>query len=254
MTSRLDVVVPVFNGARHLVGAVERIEAQAVGGVGIVVVDDGSTDETPQLCARLAAEDRIRWVRTANGGPGAARNTGIAMVRAPLVAFIDVDDAWPPGRLAWTLPYLESRPDLDGIVGQLQIVTDSPEAEAAWSAIGMPMYPAFFPQLGTGLYRRSLFERIGGFAPDMRYAEDVDWFFRWFESGAALETLPKVVLHYHLHDANMTRHRAAMRQCFASAIARSLLRRRRLGNPPPPLPGFDDFRVELPCMPAEPVL
>lgn len=252
MTHRVDVVVPVFNGARHLAGAVERIEAQGVDGVVIVVIDDGSIDETPQLCERLAVEDRIRWVRTANGGPAAARNTGIGMVRAPIVAFIDVDDEWPSGRLAWTLPYLEARPDLDGIVGQLQIVTDSPEADAAWSAIGMPMYPAFFPQLGTGLYRRSLFDRIGGFAPDMRYAEDVDWFFRWFESGAALETVSRVVLLYHLHDSNMTRHRSAMRQHFASAIARSLLRRRRQGNPPPALPAFEDFLVDLPPSLAEP--
>ncbi|WP_374440078.1 glycosyltransferase family 2 protein [Stella sp.] len=250
MTPRVEVVVPVFDGARHLTAAVERIEAQGVARLGILVVDDGSTDATPEICDRLAHDGRIRWTRTANGGPAAARNVGLGMARAPIVAFLDVDDEWPAGRLAWTLDYLEARPGLDGLVGQVQIVTDSPEAEAAWTAIGMPMYPAFFPQVGAGLFRRELFDRIGGFAVDLRYAEDIDWYFRWFESEPAVETMRRVMLFYHLHDANMTRHRAATRQGFAAAIARSLLRRRRRANPPPALPAFEDFLVEPPVADA----
>ena len=246
MTPPVTVVVPVFNGAHHLPSAVAGLEAQGVSGPAILVVDDGSTDRTPDVCAALSDAGRIRVIRTENRGPAAARNAGIEEVTSSCIAFIDVDDEWPAGRMAWMLPYLAARPELDAIVGQSQIVTHSPEAEAVWTAIGMPMYPVFFPQVGAGLFRRSLFDRVGGFATDMRYAEDVDWYFRLFESGPALQTIRRVALHYHLHDGNMTRNRIAVRQGFTSAIARSLMRRKRRSNPPAALPAFEDFLAETP--------
>lgn len=243
MSNRLEVVIPVFDGAGMLPAAVARIEAQGVPGTGIVVVDDGSTDETPAICERLADEGRIRWVRTANGGPSAARNVGIGLVETPIIAFLDVDDDWPAGRLAWTLAHLEARPHLDGVVGHTHIVVESTELEVAWADIGLPRHPVFFPQVGAGLFRRALFDRIGGFAPDLRYAEDVDWFFRWFESDAAAEMIERVTLYYHLHESNMTRDRIGVRKGFTSAIARSLIRRKRRSDPPKPLPAFEDFVV-----------
>ncbi|HWP35432.1 MAG TPA: glycosyltransferase family 2 protein, partial [Thermodesulfobacteriota bacterium] len=105
----MSVIIPAYNAAPFLAEAIESALAEATAGVEILVVDDGSTDETPAIAARYAP--RVGTVRIGGGGPGRARNAGLAQTRAPLVAFLDADDRWLPGSLARRRRALEAAPE-----------------------------------------------------------------------------------------------------------------------------------------------
>ena len=93
----VSVITPVHNGARFLAEAVESVERQGYEPLEIIVVDDGSTDDTPRVIAELG--DRVLALRQENAGPAAARNRAIAAARGDVLAFCDADDTWPEGKL-----------------------------------------------------------------------------------------------------------------------------------------------------------
>lgn len=105
-----SVVIPTYNRAGMIRRAVDSVLAAISPGDEVIVVDDGSTDGTDDVMASYA--DKIRYVRTPNGGAGRARNRGIAEARHPLVAFLDSDDEWMIDRLLLGRRLLQARPDI----------------------------------------------------------------------------------------------------------------------------------------------
>ena len=97
----VSVVIPVFNAADTLAGTVASVQAQSLTDWEALLIEDGSTDESPAICARLAAADpRLRLLRTGGqAGAGPARNAGIAAARGRFIAFLDADDQWHPRKL-----------------------------------------------------------------------------------------------------------------------------------------------------------
>lgn len=106
----VSCVVPVFNGAPFLVDAVASIEAQTWRPIEIIIVDDGSTDGTPDVIGAMGT--RVRALRQENAGPAAARNAGLRMARGEFVAFLDSDDEWLPHKLGMQIARFEARPEL----------------------------------------------------------------------------------------------------------------------------------------------
>ena len=106
----VTVVIPTYNRSRLVERAVTSVLRAVSPGDEIIVVDDGSTDDTEAVLARFS--DRIRYLRVPNGGPGKARNHGIRAARNPLVAFLDSDDEWLPDKLALQRTLMSLRPEL----------------------------------------------------------------------------------------------------------------------------------------------
>ncbi len=106
----VSVVIPTYNRARLVARAVGSALAAAAPGDEFIVVDDGSTDNTAEVLAPYRS--RIRYLRVANGGAGAARNHGIAAATCPLVAFLDSDDEWMSDRLYLGRAAMQARPDV----------------------------------------------------------------------------------------------------------------------------------------------
>ncbi len=106
----ISVIIPTYNRAHLVSRAITSALSQLIDGDELIVVDDGSTDATREVVAEFG--DRLRYVRTENGGAGAARNTGLTEASNPLIAFLDSDDEWLPGRIPLQRMLLEARPDL----------------------------------------------------------------------------------------------------------------------------------------------
>lgn len=108
-SASISVVIPCHNGARDIAEALDSVLAQTVTPLEVIVVDDGSTDESPQVLARYG--DRIRVIRQDNTGLAGARNTGLAAARGEFIALMDHDDLCEPHRLAWQLAAFARWPD-----------------------------------------------------------------------------------------------------------------------------------------------
>ncbi|ANT62392.1 glucosyl transferase [Salipiger sp. CCB-MM3] len=106
-----SIIVPAFNAEATLGETLASLRLQTLSDLEIIVVDDGSTDQTPQIAAKIAAADpRVRLIRQANRGLAGARNSGIAAARASYIGFCDADDHWAPGKLAAHVAHLEANP------------------------------------------------------------------------------------------------------------------------------------------------
>jgi glycosyltransferase involved in cell wall biosynthesis len=107
----VSVVIPTFNRAQYIVSAVESVLAQRDACLELIVVDDGSTDDTAERLQPYL--DRIRYVSQENAGAGASRNRGMALANGEYIAFLDSDDLWQPTKLALQVAYMEAHDDVD---------------------------------------------------------------------------------------------------------------------------------------------
>ena len=99
MTPAVSVIIASRNYGRYLAGAIESVLAQTFADWEIVVIDDGSTDDTPEVVKPFLADRRVRYHRTDGLGQSRAKNLGILQARGPLIAFLDGDDEWLPTKL-----------------------------------------------------------------------------------------------------------------------------------------------------------
>jgi glycosyltransferase involved in cell wall biosynthesis len=186
MTPEVSVIIPTYNRRAMVREAIDTVLAQTVASYELIVVDDGSADGTAEDLARLGAERAgiVHIERTANRGPAAARNRGVAMARAPLVAFLDSDDLWSPEKLERHLEFMRENPGC--------AISQTNET---WIRNGRRVNPGMRHRKRAGdffveslrtclispsavLMSKDLFDSIGGFDEDMRAAEDYDLWLR----------------------------------------------------------------------------
>jgi GT2 family glycosyltransferase len=219
----VTVIVPVYNGASFLPEAIANILSQGYPSIEIIVVDDGSTDGIDAVVASLPRD--VRFFKQRNEGPSAARNRAIRDASGEFIAFLDVDDLWPPKNLEILVGLLCDRPELDVVLGHGQLL----EVDAVTGAYGYVGNPGeSFPfYIGAALFRCRAFERVGLFDTDLRYAEDTDWFNRAVEAGIGLERLAQVTLLVRRHDKNVTRGRSLVELNTLRVIKKALDRKRQ---------------------------
>ncbi|MGD9814818.1 MAG: glycosyltransferase family 2 protein [Hyphomonadaceae bacterium] len=183
---RVSAVIPSYNRAASIRAAVESALAQSFTDLEVIVVDDGSDDDTASALAGLADPRLIVLRHERNAGAAAARNTGIRAARGDLIAFLDSDDAWMPEKLALQVAALDAAPAdhevcctgvmlhlLDHGVTRVRRIAQS----ANWShtlAIGCDLSPGT-----TLLARRAAFDRVGPMDETLPRFEDWDWLFRY---------------------------------------------------------------------------
>jgi glycosyltransferase involved in cell wall biosynthesis len=211
------VVVPTYNVARMCAAAVLSVLAQTEKDFELIVVDDGSTDETPALLARLPADPRLRLVRMErNSGQHACRNRAIRMARARFVTFLDSDDLYLPGRLKAFRRAAEASPAtgfwfsngylrrFGRVVARLFDPARSiPRGRVpGWYAVG----DKFLPYVTTNVaIRREAFARYGLFREDMRILEDTELYARMLAGGLEVGALAQPLSVRTMHEAQITR-------------------------------------------------
>jgi len=182
----VSVVIPTYNRARFVTRAVESVLAQTYADYEIIVVDDGSTDDTKE--ALRPYESRIRSLCQENAGVSAARNTGISAARGEWIAFLDSDDEWLPEKLAVQMDCVSMHPEIVAHVTNAKIVLSGGEPLDLFTIQGRPDYGLvesvierpladlltrqfFTPSL---LVRRQTVLDLGGFDVTMSIYEDID--------------------------------------------------------------------------------
>ncbi len=167
----VSVVVPTFNRAHLLSGCIRSVMCQSYREWELIIVDDGSQDDTASVARQLAGlSPKIRYIRKTNGGVGSARNAGIRAARARLIACLDSDDAYLTNHLAHRLWYL-SRNGYDLVQGGFVAYPDAKVVDF--------FHPERLIELsrcvvgGTFFGRKSVFEALGGFS-ELAYGEDTE--------------------------------------------------------------------------------
>jgi len=184
VTPRVTVLTPVFNRPEYVRQAIESALAQDVpGGAEILVVDDGSTDTTPEVLASFG--DQIRVIRQDNAGPAAARNRGFEEARGEFVALLDSDDIWLPGKLAAQVALLDAHPD--AALAHTDVEEFFEEGRQSEWVRRPPIVSGHVLRTllrrnvihtMTVLLRKSVLDAIGGFDPAYPPCEDWDLWLR----------------------------------------------------------------------------
>lgn len=206
---RVSVVLPARNAARSLGRAIASIEAQTSTDWELILVDDGSTDETPAIAANAARlDDRIQLLLQPRRGIVAALEAGLAVARAGFIARMDADDVSLPGRLEQQVRFLDDHPDIGAVGCQVEFGGDAGRSEGfarhvAWlnalvtsEAIGLNRFveaPLAHPSV---MFRRELLARHGGYR-DGPFPEDYELWLRWLERGVRIAKVPETLLVWH---------------------------------------------------------
>ncbi|SFV17023.1 glycosyltransferase [Pseudoduganella namucuonensis] len=219
MSHTVSVVIPVYNGAPFIARTIKSVLAQSLRPQEIIVVDDGSIDDTARLLSQFA--DEIRVVSIPNGGVSNARNVGFAVATGDYIAFLDADDVWYPDKLKVQIGAMRKFPDV-GFCCCDYIVFDKSRGEfvnhfSAFDKTDLlsfdePMtaspYTALLREnfVGTAssvVVRRSTLEHCGLFNVHLRQAEDYDLWLRCAKVTSFL-VLSAQLMNKTTHDTNLT--------------------------------------------------
>lgn len=237
----VSVVIPTFNGAHFLAQTIESALAQTYPSLEVIVVDDGSTDETPAIVAAFGS--RVRYVRQANAGTAAARNRGILEARGEYIALLDHDDLWLPRKLERQLPVFATDPLIGVVFARIEFFrTETGEVTAQYfpgSELGPHDLLAHrVLPIQTVVFRRSALEAVGPFDVCLRGTDDWDLGIRLsarFRAIGVPETLARVRLHPDQQGGNamamyrqarrvLQKHRTLHPRCRACREARTVSR------------------------------
>ena len=220
----VSVVIPAFNAARWLDRTIASVLAQGPAVSEVIVVDDGSTDDTRQIAERYSA---VTCIRQGNAGDAAARNAGLAHARGTHILFLDHDDMLLDGAVAAHLRAMNGDTAPVMTVGRVQrvdaqdrVIGETPLAPRPFDYrdIAMGLTPTF----SQCLYRADALREIGGFDPGARAAADHDLNIRLLRHGRHGHVHGALVAAYRLHDAQQTRRPARLSRMHEAVLRRLL--------------------------------
>ncbi len=207
---RVSVIIPTYNHARFVAEAIHSALAQDYPNFEVIVIDDGSTDNTPEIVTRFGA--KIRYLRQENQGLPGARNSGIRAATGNFIALLDSDDSWLPGFLSATVARLKADPGLGAVYTGFYFVGAQGER---LPQLGVETVPddQLYDRLLDGEFfvpsavvtRRACFEHVGLFDEALRASEDWDMWLRVAHS-YRFAGIPKPLANYRIHTSNMSKN------------------------------------------------
>lgn len=226
--------MPAFNAADFISESIKSLQAQTYENWELLVVDDGSTDDTAQLINEFASLDnRIRYFYKVNSGQGAARNLGISRAHGQLLAFLDADDVWFPDKLQKQVAFMEFV-KADVVFSDIAVLSDN-QSETALSWVAQDVFykgndglKAFLQSnripFVSALARKDSILAVDGFEESngIQYGEDYDLWIRMLQNGCVFAGSKEKLAVYRRHDAQTTKHSKAMLQVIQRLSAMRL--------------------------------
>ena len=208
------VIIPAYNGQRYIEETLQSVLNQTLQPREIVVVDDGSTDNTVSIVRRFAP--RVALVTRQRTGVSAARNYGASITDAEWLTFLDQDDLWEPKNLERQMAAIAASPEAGACYADRRILANQPDGSFRYES---PRWPTPTPEeLGATLLERcpftpcsvlvhrDAFLSIGGFDGRHNGVEDWDFWLRLHSAGVRFTWCPEVLVAYRVHESNATRH------------------------------------------------
>ncbi|MCC7359778.1 MAG: glycosyltransferase [Anaerolineales bacterium] len=228
----ISVILPTYNRAAFLPEAIQSVLSQSLTDLELIVVDDGSTDNTAAVIQPFLEDVRVRYLPQPNSGRvGQVRLAGARQARGERLAFLDSDDRYLPTALAAHLRVQAAEPQVGLTVGGYNYIS----AAGAWFGRRQPWLEGgaldlagwlfnCYAMPGAVVVRRDWFERAGGFAPELHYAADWGLFLQLAAVGCPMAWVKTETCDYRLHAGNSIRqvaeHYADAQRALALLLAR----------------------------------
>ncbi len=241
--------MPMRDAQRYVRAALASVLSQPGVDLEVVVIDDGSTDNSAEIVRQLG-DPRVRIIAGPCGGISVALNRGLDIATGEFIARCDADDLYPENRLAWQVEFLDAHPDYGVVAGSYSTMTHKGQhvADLDCGRVGEDITPELKggktrTHLGTFLTRASALRDVGGFRAYFVTAEDIDLQLRladvtrvWYE--------PKQSYVFRLHDASITYLQSDAARVFYDRTARHFQQQRQAG-------AGDDLDRNCPPLPPE---
>ncbi|MEN6355779.1 MAG: glycosyltransferase [Armatimonadota bacterium] len=223
--SGISVIIPVYNCERFIRHSIDSALNQTLAPQEIIVIDDGSVDDTPNIVRSYG--ERVRYIRTENSGhPSIARNVGIDASHGDIIAFLDADDVWHQTKLSDQMDMFNRIPDLQMAYTDYEcidehgnLIPDAAVADRCFIKDGRvipdidqtgdlvcQLFLRCFIQTSTVVVRKPALDRVGHFDTGLVFVEDADLWMRLAYSGC-VERFPAVRSSYRVHAANLSHRR-----------------------------------------------
>lgn len=228
MSATISVLVPVYDNAAYLRAALGSALAQTRPADEIIVVDDGSSDDSASVAEAMPG---VRTIRETHRGVAATRNIALEHARGDLVAWLDADDIWMPDKLAVQAGYLDAHPEVGMTFSHQRLLLEPGVSRPYW--VRDEMVAADSPVVGTCsmVVRRHLFTDLGGFDVGKKVAEDTDWIFRARNAGVAHVTQSETLLIRRVHARNTSTIVPLDKPKVLGMLRAAIARKRAAGDP-----------------------
>jgi glycosyltransferase involved in cell wall biosynthesis len=235
----ITVVLPAYNAQRYIESAVGSILGQTFTDFELIVIDDGSTDQTLSLLQKLAAKDaRIQVITRPNTGYVIALNEGLAKARGQFIARMDADDLSLPTRFEKQVAYLRANADcvlvgthVEQMDQQGSVIGPMPDIAFGHDTINQALLRRGWPIVHPAVMMRTdAVKKLGGYVVELCPNEDHDLFLKLGEIGR-LENLPEVLVQYRKHDASESAKKTEITQTLVTKIIIDACRRRQIPVP-----------------------
>jgi len=223
----VSVIIPTYRHRDFVLQALDSVFAQTFKNFEVIVVNDGSPDDTDQVLRPLREAGRIKYLEQPNAGHAAARNRGLADASGEFVAFLDDDDLWPPDKLQWQVEVLAAEPTLGVVAGRAVVFEQSPEnclelrprdRVVTFESLFL-INPIWSP--GQTLIRTALLKAHNGLSAEVWGADDLDLWMRLSRS-TRIEMHPQLALRYRRHGGNSSADRLRMLQNHLKVLKMNL--------------------------------
>ncbi len=221
----VSTIIPVYNGAAYVAESVASALAQRGVTHEVIVIDDGSTDDTQEVLRQFG--DAIRVLLKPNGGCASARNAGARVARGEWLAFLDADDEWLPDKLAKQLVLADNETLLiytdrfnfghcDGVPERL-----SESLRPLDGDVFEPLLLGNFMTVSSALMRHDVFESLGGFYECLLVCEDWDLWLRYAATGMRVGVCNEPLMRYRIHPSSISQNSAKMLQGRLEVLSRA---------------------------------
>jgi len=197
----VSVIIPIYNGEKFLQSTLESVFAQTYSNIEVIVVDDGSTDNSSSIAKSFPD---VRYIGQKNMGVSTARNRGIEFAAGDYIALLDADDLWDPKKIELQISYMEQNPDIDMTGTKTKNFLDLGTILPVWLQKNENWELVEYINSSSIVARRNVFKTVGKFDETLPSGEDTDWFWRAKEAGITSIVLENVMVKRRFHGNNLS--------------------------------------------------